>query len=422
MDTKWKNTDKKILIFTCIVLSLSLVLLRIILLEYRHYRYSFWLTFCFAVSVIYLLVFCAVWLVKNAEKKYEDQKPAYFFRLKKLQQLSVLTGAAYVPAVLFFLLAYCPDQHRFITWNIDYSILGNLLSYSSTEWLVPLLLFGPVVSFSLLLYLESSKRIATLVSDLLEQDRTQKQHMEQLAKEAKSAIEEQVKSERMKIDLITNVSHDLKTPLTSIIGYLALMKKEEVSREVQEYLTVVSEKADILKKMVETVFDLARASSGSTVLDLQELDLNRLVKQVLADWNERIQDTKKTFKVDLTEAPATLLSDSTYLYRIVQNLIENAVKYSLDNTRIFVRTRQQDNRISLETVNVSGYPLDVEPERLKERFVRGDAARSSEGNGLGLAIVDTYTAALGGTFTIFVEGDTFKACVSFPVKKEAAKG
>ncbi len=228
------------------------------------------------------------------------------------------------------------------------------------------------------------------------------------------SAESSYRSESMKIDLLTNVAHDLKTPLTSIIGYLALMDKEELSPVMKDYVTAAANKSEVLKTMIEKVFDLSKASSGNANIKLETLSLNMLVEQVMADINDG-GEPKKVFKLELAEGDTNFCADNVYAYRIVQNLITNAVKYSLDGTRIFVRTYTDSANVYFEIINVSNYPLDIDTDVIKERFVRGDKSRSTEGNGLGLAIVETYTTVLKGRFNIYVAGDTFKAVVDFPI-------
>ena len=226
------------------------------------------------------------------------------------------------------------------------------------------------------------------------------------------AIREKAKAESLRADLLTNVAHDLKTPLTATIGYLALMEKEELSPKMKDYVQICMQKSELLKEMIEKVSELSKASSGNAELSMERLDLSRLVRQVAADVCDTYRPKKRDFKYELAEE-LFFQGDSIYAYTIAQNLLVNAVKYSMENTRIFVKTYAENGHIFLEVINVSAEPIDVESDKLKERFVRGDASRSTEGNGLGLAIVDTYTHALGGEFHIEIVGDTFRAKLQF---------
>ena len=219
--------------------------------------------------------------------------------------------------------------------------------------------------------------------------------LEQALEIERKSLEKVSRSDQLRVDLITNVSHDLKTPLTSIVGYLELIKKEELSDVVRDYVDVISTRAG---KLGET------------------FELNRLMEQIFADMDDRIKESGLKFVTQFTEEDTAIYSDNSYFYRICQNLIENALKYSAKGTRVFVKTYKKeagtDQKIVLEITNTSGYEMDFEKEDIIERFSRGDKARTSEGNGLGLAIVSTYAKALGGEFDIKIDCDQFKAIVS----------
>lgn len=238
-------------------------------------------------------------------------------------------------------------------------------------------------------------------------------------KNVQEAMETTIRSERMKVDLISNVSHDLKTPLTSMVGYIELIKKEEMSDIVSDYVEVLGNKAQKLKEMIDSLFDLAKTSSGNIKLNMEQLELNRLVEQVHADMEDKFKETNRELVMDLTEEKTAFTSDSSYMYRVCQNLMENALKYSAEHTRIFFKTAkvQKNGRdmVRFEVTNTANYPMNFTKEKIVERFARGDEARTTEGNGLGLAIVSTYTSALGGIFDVNIDCDQFKATVEFPV-------
>lgn len=238
----------------------------------------------------------------------------------------------------------------------------------------------------------------------------------------RKSLEKEAKSEQLKVDLISNVSHDLKTPLTSMVGYLELLKKEELDEVARDYVDVISDKAQKLKEMIESLFSLAKASSGNIQINLEPVEINMLIKQIFADMDSQIQESGLYFVTSMTEEDTHLTTDNLHMYRICQNLIENALKYSAKGTRVFVRTyfadRATERRLCLEITNTAGYFMDFNAEDIVERFARGDKARSSEGNGLGLAIVSTYAGALGGAFDINIDCDQFKATLSFPVEEE----
>ena len=233
----------------------------------------------------------------------------------------------------------------------------------------------------------------------------------------KESVAAAIRSEKLKVDLISNVSHDLKTPLTSMVGYIDLLKKEELSDTCADYVEVLSGKAQKLKEMIESLFSLAKTSSGNIELNPQPLNLNRLLEQICADMDDKIADSGLEFVTELTAEDAELVTDSGYLYRICQNLVENALKYSALHTRVFLKTistaTETGNTLRFEITNTAGYRMNFTKEQIVERFARGDESRTTEGNGLGLAIVNTYTAALGGSFDVRIDCDQFKAVVTF---------
>lgn len=242
-----------------------------------------------------------------------------------------------------------------------------------------------------------------------------KRHMENLEQINQRSLEAALRSEQMKVDLISNVSHDLKTPLTSMVGYLELMKKEELSDILSDYIEVLSRKAQKLKEMIDSLFDLAKTSSGNVELNMEPMELNRLIEQVKADMEDRIAESGREFVVMLTKEPTDFTADSGYMYRICQNLLENALKYSQEHTRVFLKTlvTEDGSKVRFEITNTAGYPMEFTKEQIVERFARGDESRTTEGNGLGLAIVNTYTAALGGQFDVLIDCDQFRATVEF---------
>lgn len=240
--------------------------------------------------------------------------------------------------------------------------------------------------------------------------------LEQALEIERKSLEKVSRSDQLRVDLITNVSHDLKTPLTSIVGYLELIKKEELSDVVRDYVDVISTRAGKLGEMINSLFSLAKASSGNVELHKETFELNRLMEQIFADMDDRIKESGLKFVTQLTEEDTAIYSDNSYFYRICQNLVENALKYSAKGTRVFIKTYKKeagtDQKMVLEITNTSGYEMDFEKEDIIERFSRGDKARTSDGNGLGLAIVSTYAKALGGEFDIKIDCDQFKAIVS----------
>ena len=222
----------------------------------------------------------------------------------------------------------------------------------------------------------------------------------------------------MKTDLISNVSHDLKTPLTSMISYLDILKKEGLdSPNAQEYLNIVDEKTQKLKTLTEDLFEAAKASSGNIPCDITDINLVQMMDQELAEMADVLEDKKleviKTVKID-NEA-ATVQADGRLLSRVIENLLGNVGKYALEGSRVYVDIVDgPGNNVQLDVKNISRDQLNISPEELMERFTRGDDSRNTEGSGLGLAIAKDLTNLMRGTFRLSIDGDMFKATVILP--------
>lgn len=235
----------------------------------------------------------------------------------------------------------------------------------------------------------------------------------------KKAVADAVKGERMKTDLITNVSHDLKTPLTSIITYVDLLKKEDLSNEkADEYVTILEEKSGRLKKLIEDLVEASKASSGNLAVKAERVDLHELILQACGEYEEKIKKAELDIRINTSEKNTLVSADGKYLWRIVENLISNVLKYSMPDSRVYINITKSDSYGMLTIKNISAFPLDISPEQLTERFVRGDASRTTEGSGLGLSIAQSLTAIQGGRFKIEIDGDLFKVTVEIPLWME----
>lgn len=231
-----------------------------------------------------------------------------------------------------------------------------------------------------------------------------------------TAVDERVKSERMKAELITNVSHDIKTPLTSIVNYVDLLKKEELGSDTaREYVEVLERQAQRLKKLTEDLVEASKASTGNIPVHLERTDLNVLIAQAEGEFTDRFAAQRLELRVTSTQEQTCVMADGRLLWRVFSNLMSNVGKYALEGTRVYLTTEVQHGRAIVSIKNISRYPLNVTGEELMERFVRGDKSRSTEGSGLGLSIARSLTELQGGVFDIVVDGDLFKATISFPV-------
>lgn len=228
-------------------------------------------------------------------------------------------------------------------------------------------------------------------------------------------VEQQMRAERLKLELITNVSHDLKTPLTSIINYAGLLCEEELAQPAADYAKILKVKADRLKTMVRDVFEVSKAASGELPLQTRTLDLAKLIRQTLADMDEAIEASPLSFVTQLPEQ-AWIFADGDRLYRVFQNLYTNALAYSLPGSRVYTQMERGESRVSISIKNVTRDPIAPEDaEHLLERFVRGDSARSGEGSGLGLSIAKSFAEACGGRLSVHAVADLFCVLVEFPL-------
>lgn len=225
----------------------------------------------------------------------------------------------------------------------------------------------------------------------------------------KKAVEEEVKSQRMKAELITNVSHDLKTPLTAIITYVNLLKDPNLTEEQrQEYLAIMERKSLRLKVLIEDLFEVSKANSGNMTLDMMPVDIMNLVKQVSFEMQDKLNEAKLDVRMTLTEEKISLNLDSQKTYRIYENLFGNVAKYALKGTRVYVNGFRIDDTVVITIKNISEQELTVDVSELTERFVRGDASRNTEGSGLGLAIAKSFIEMQGGKLELEADGDLFK--------------
>lgn len=231
------------------------------------------------------------------------------------------------------------------------------------------------------------------------------------------AIDNQLKSERMKSELITNVSHDLKTPLTSIINYVELIKKEENISPgyLKDYVNVLDSKSKRLKILIEDLFEASKASSGNIELNMEKIDLTQLLRQSIGEMEEKLSEASLDLKINMPEEKTYVRADGRRLYRVLENLLINISKYSLPNTRVYIDIIEEDNKVKLTMKNISSYELNFDPEEIMERFKRADDSRNTEGSGLGLAIARDLVNLQGGTFSIDIDGDLFKSIVEFDI-------
>lgn len=427
MGTKWKNIKSSVRTFwqahrtqilTGVLALLALALFLLLAFNYRRMiTRTVWI-FGLAMNLTGAAALTR-WFSGHLERRYaawgtldESFYESWSARCKEQERSLLYTaGTALAVIALFILIKKLVEG----IWYLPNYAYFYLLIFT-------VLLQYLVMSMTLRRFMQA--KLDAFVAGLQELNRARVAKALQIEKES---MEKAARSEQLKVDLISNVSHDLKTPLTSMVGYIELLKKEELGDVARDYVEVISSRAEKLKEMISSLFSLAKASSGNIELHAERLSFNTLLEQILADMKDQIDAADLELVINLSAAPDQLVTDNAYLYRICQNLIENALKYAAPGTRVFLKTSVTEEdlhvevrrTISFEITNTSGYPIDFEKEDIVERFARGDKARSSEGNGLGLAIVSTYTAALGGSFDIAIDCDQFKASIRFPLPEAA---
>ena len=218
----------------------------------------------------------------------------------------------------------------------------------------------------------------------------------------------------MKTELITNVSHELKTPLTAITTYVELLEDESISpQQRKEYLLVLKKKSQRLKFLIEDLFEVSKASSGNIILNPVDVDICNLMRQVYLEYEDRVEEAELIFRFHLPEEKVILKLDSQKTYRVFENLYINIIKYAMPHTRVYVSAEKTQTGIHIEMKNMSATELDIAPEELTERFVRGDSSRNTEGSGLGLAIARSFVELQGGRLKVEIDGDLFKVKIEW---------
>ncbi|MBV7507566.1 HAMP domain-containing histidine kinase [Bacillus sp. sid0103] len=230
----------------------------------------------------------------------------------------------------------------------------------------------------------------------------------------KNAVDSELKSERLKTELITNISHDIRTPLTSIITYVDLLKGEEVTPRAFEYIDILDQKSKRLKLLTDDLFEAAKATSGNISVEFEKIDIVSLITQGLGEVNDKIEASNLQFKLNHPQDKMYIRADGKLLWRSIENLLSNIFKYALNGSRVYIDIEDAGNEILFTFKNISAYELNISADELMERFKRGDESRSSQGSGLGLSIAKSLIEVQKGKFNIHVDGDLFKAVISFP--------
>lgn len=364
----------------------------------------------FKNTLVYMLIKCLVWLFKTVVAK-PVKKGIAFLKYRpdvfKKQLMAYLIGYGVVNLLLMFFVWFCDE--------------------GGVRWLLCLVWFGLNVA-SLVFIVKYVMDLDEIIKAFNERrpPRVNYQKLPQslkmlvdaqkyTAEELNRAVDKAVRDERMRSELITNVSHDLKTPLTSIITYVDLLKHCDIQDEkAQEYIGVLDEKGGRLKRLIDDLVEASKITSGVVKLNLVQLDLGELATQAVVEHQQEFADNglELIFKGDKKSLSA--IADGQKTYRVIENLLSNARKYSAKGSRVYADVYEQNNTAVFEIKNVSAQPLDISADELKERFVRGDKSRNEEGNGLGLSIADNLCQAMQGRMEIHIDGDLFKVKVVLP--------
>jgi signal transduction histidine kinase len=238
--------------------------------------------------------------------------------------------------------------------------------------------------------------------------------LNKLSDSAVVAAQNQLKSERMKTELITNVTHDIKTPLTSLINYVDLLQKPRTEQEEAAYLEVLSRQSLRLKKLIDDLMEMSKASTGNLTVDIGAIDAVEAVNQALGEFSGKFAKARLIPVFAASQEPVMMHADGRLVWRVLSNLLGNAVKYAMPGTRVYIDTARVDGRVLISIKNISAEPLNVSSEELMERFVRGDASRNTEGSGLGLNIAKSLMEVQKGQLSLLVDGDLFKVTLLFP--------
>ena len=239
------------------------------------------------------------------------------------------------------------------------------------------------------------------------------------------AVTQATKNERLKSELITNVSHDIKTPLTSIINYVDLIKRENIENEkVKEYIRVLDEKSQRLKHLTEDLVEASKANTGNLNLDMEKIDFMQLIHQTIGEFQDKFEERQLKTVVKLDKSPVWIYADGRRVWRVMENLLQNIYKYAMPQTRVYIESVTTSKKTTVTIKNISENPLNIPASELTERFIRGDVARTTEGSGLGLSIAKSLTELMNGTFELYLDGDLFRVSIGFDrmgVEKEAQK-
>ena len=364
---------------------------------------------CFWKSMWMVQLLC--WGLRLLGKVFRS---VFGFLIRGIRSVGLVPGA-----VLDIVLAFLAEV-LLLVWadNVQQPLIPALLLVVLNSVLIFALIWGAA---QMKLLQDAAKALAD--GDLERKLNTDKMYWEfwkhgenlnAIADGMNKAVEQRIKSERLKTELITNVSHDIKTPLTSIVNYVDLLQKPHTEAEALQYLEVLDRQSKRLKKLTENLVEASKASTGNLPVELQPTSVLELLNQAVEEYRDRLEAGKLEIVMAL-RGDLTIMADGKHMWRIMDNLLNNVVKYAMAGTRVYVTAEKREDRVVIAVKNISREPLNISADELMERFVRGDSSRSTEGSGLGLNIARSLTLLQNGAFSLTVDGDFFKAEVSLPV-------
>lgn len=323
----------------------------------------------------------------------------------------VMTGYLVISLLEFMgVLIFC-EAEVFVLWATEKAILFVLLLYVSLACKKLQKGSEELAAGNMNYHMDTSK----LLLDFKEHG----ENLNSIGQGIVKAVEDRMRSERLKTELITNVSHDLKTPLTSIINYADLLGTEKLTAEqVSEYSEVLLRQSKRLKKLLEDLLEASKATTGNLEVNLQPCEISVILSQAVGEYEPRFTEKQLELLIQQPENPITIMADGRHLWRVFDNLLNNIYKYAQEGSRVYINVEQGDGKVQILFRNMSKYALNISAEELEERFVRGDTSRHLEGNGLGLSIAKSLTDLQQGKLSIYVDGDLFKAGLSFPLLQE----
>ena len=322
-----------------------------------------------------------------------------------------------------------PEEVKIIIFTFCFVIFAIIfvIIFGPMGIIIDLVCFGFVL-YKFLIEVSCFERIEKNLKNMYEGENKEKLNSEDFSKNFQdivkyindisigfeNAIEEGIKSERLKTELITNVSHDIKTPLTSIINYVDLLKKENIDNEkAKEYIDVLDSKSQRLKKLTEDLVEASKASSGNVKLNIETININELIKQSTGEFEDKFKEKNLEIISSLPKEILYIKADNRYMYRIIENLFSNISKYALENSRVYIDIKKDNNKVKIDIKNISKEKLNISADELMQRFVRGDKSRTTEGSGLGISISKSLTEIQKGKFDLQIDGDLFKVQLEF---------